>query len=218
MTNAYDVVLNLIDGSRLYEFFEWNPKDNIEEIEKIPLIRVDSKLINDLQSTNIIINKEFLTKIYKKTEVIEDFTNEYIEYACLFSNTEKTIAIEFNKKGESVYKSNLLLDEEEDTNEIAKSLDKIDIDYKVINSINSPSFITRNEEHKIKYLINEITSSYQKEMYSKINYLYGEIFKEDNSSIKTKYKFLIDDLRNNYNENHNKLIKILKLSNKKKKV
>ena len=63
MINVYDILFNLIDSERVYEFFEWNNKDDIEHIKKIPLIKVSSHFLDDCINNNIIVDKLFLEKI-----------------------------------------------------------------------------------------------------------------------------------------------------------
>ena len=41
MLNVYDIVLNLLDGNRIYEPFEWSNKDNIEHIKKYWIVLYD---------------------------------------------------------------------------------------------------------------------------------------------------------------------------------
>ena len=75
--------------------------------ENVIYLRLDS-FIND----TVIIDKEFLTTIYQKTEVFNPDRIGVIDYACLFTDGYKVLGIEFNKEGKSLFKSFLLLDEE----------------------------------------------------------------------------------------------------------
>ena len=40
MIYIYDLLLNFIDGDRLIEFYEWDSKDGLEHIKKIPLFKI----------------------------------------------------------------------------------------------------------------------------------------------------------------------------------
>ena len=65
MLNVYDIVLNLLDGNRIYEPFEWSNKDNIEHIKKIPMVRISSNFLSDIILNNVTVNKDFLQSIYR---------------------------------------------------------------------------------------------------------------------------------------------------------
>ena len=62
MINVYDILVNIIDSERVYEFFEWNNKDDIEHIKKIPLVKVSSHFLDDCINNNITVDKSFLKK------------------------------------------------------------------------------------------------------------------------------------------------------------
>ena len=109
MVNVYDILINLIDSERVYEFFEWSIKDNIEHIKKIPLVKVTTNFLDTCINNCVIIENEFLDKIYQKTEVYNNDKIGVIEYACLFTDGYKVIAIEFNNEGKSLYKSYLYI-------------------------------------------------------------------------------------------------------------
>ena len=217
MINVYDILVNLIDSERVYEFFEWNNKDDIEHIKKIPLIKVSSHFLDDCINNNIIVDKLFLEKIYKKTELYNKDKIGVIEYACLFTDGYKVIAIEFNSDGKSLYKSYLLLDEEDEILEISNEISLCDIKYKTIKNKNIKQYLTREEEYRRNYLLKELKNAKKYGKHEKINYLYEEIYPISSKKIEEKYKELIDDITNNYRDCYNELFKILKLTHTKKK-
>ena len=67
MNYIYDIFLNFNDI--LYDIYEWNRNDNIIHIRKIPLFKVDKKIMSDFITKKIELSSEFLAKIFKKTEV-----------------------------------------------------------------------------------------------------------------------------------------------------
>lgn len=217
MLNVYDIILNLLDSNRIYESFEWNHKDNIEHIKKIPMIRVTSNFLNDVIQNNIIVGKDYLKEIYRKTEIYNDDGISVIDYACLFTDNFKVIAVEFNNEGKSLFKSNLLLDEEEEILELSNEIKLRTLEYKVVKKSKENLLLTREEEFRRNYLLKEIKYAYKKGFYDKINYLYEEIFPSDHKSIEERYKILIQDIKDNYSKEHNKIFKILKLTHSKKK-
>lgn len=217
MINVYDIVLNLLDSNRLYESFEWSKKDNIEHIKKIPMVRVSTNTLDDIIHSVIVIGDSFLDEIYKKTEVYHDDGLSVIEYGVLFTDNFKVVAVEFNQDGKSLFKSNLLLDEEEEILELSNEIKLRKIDYKVIRKNKCFDYLTREEEFRRNYLLREIKVSYKKKLYEKINYLYEEIYPRDHLDIDERYHILIDDITNHYESHHNKIFQVLKLTNKKKK-
>lgn len=217
MLNVYDIILNLLDSNRIYESFEWSHKDNIEHIKKIPMVRVTSNFLNDIIKNNIIVEKDYLKEIYRKTEIYHDNGVGVIDYACLFTDNFKVVAVEFNKEGKSLFKSYLLIDEEEEILELSNEIHLKNLNYKVIKKTSETLFLTREEEFRRNYLLREIKCAYKKGFYEKINYLYEEVFPKDNKPIEERYKILIDDIKNDYSKEHNKIFKILKLTHSKKK-
>lgn len=217
MISVYDILLNFQDSDRVYEFFEWSNKDEIDHIKKIPLIRIDSKFLDDILKYKIIVDNIILDRIYKKTEIFNHDRIGVIEYACLFTDGYKVVAIEFNNDGKSLYKSSLLLDEEEEILEFSNELENVDIIYKKVNKKVKESFLTREEEFRKNYLLKELKNANINKNYEKINYLYEEVFPDNKNNNSEKYNILIDDINNNYRDCYNELFKILKMVHSKKK-
>lgn len=209
MIYIYDILANFIDGSRIYEFFEWNSKDSILHINKIPLIKVSDKVFNDLVYKDIRVEENLL-------ELIEDKCYSYkekIKYAACFTNGVKCYIIEFNNKKENVFKSSLLLDEEEDIIACSKRLNILKFNYVVVKDYqNTLNKLTREEEKKYNIVLKDLERSYQEKNIDKINYLYSEIFLNDDTDINIKYQKLVDNINNS---NLSKIYNILKLEKKK---
>lgn len=111
---VYDLLVNFQDGLKLYDFYEWNSNDQIEHIKKICLIKVKSNEMNDILKFNIRVDDSFLENINSKTEVFKGNKVAVIPYACLFTDGNRVVAVEFFDDSMSVYKSKLMIDEEED--------------------------------------------------------------------------------------------------------
>ena len=75
MIYVYDVVLNL--NSNLIEYFEWEEKDNIKYIRKIPFYKISKTTMNDFIKNNVVVDKDFLDKIYDKCKLEENYNNDY---------------------------------------------------------------------------------------------------------------------------------------------
>lgn len=216
MLNIYDILLNFQDSNRVYEFFEWTSKDDVEHIKKIPMIKISSSFFDKLLKYKVIIDTKFLDKIYKKTEVYNHNKVSVIDYSCLFTDGNKVMAIEFNNEGKSQFKSSLLLDEEDELLELSNDLKNMSISYRTINKKTKELFLTREEEFKKNYLLKELRNAKKNNKYEKINYLYEEVYPSDNKCIEDKYKILMTDISDNYRDCYNELFKILKLINSKK--
>ncbi len=215
MIYIYDVLLNFNDIDKIYEFYEWNMDDAVDHIKRIPLIKVDSKTMDDFVFGKVVVSKDFLELIYHKTEIFNKRKIVREDYISLFTDGRIVMAIEFNKDGESLYKSRLLLDEENEIANLSFKMDYLNIDYNVIERYIDNSYLTRNEKKIKNYLINEINSTYENKNYDKLKYLYVECFGKKSEDTKTMYHSLIDSMDITLNENHFKIYDLLKLSYKK---
>lgn len=212
MIYVYDIILNWTDEDKVYEFFEWELNDDLEHIKRIPLFKIDSKKFDELLNYEVQVEDEFLKKIYNLTEI---YTSEAIEknaYTVLFTDSIRAIAIEFNEKGESIYRSKMLLDEEQDVQILSSKL----LEYK-LNIIKGRKrswncFSTRMESEIKRILTVEINDSYKNGNFDKLKYLYFECFGKEQEDIDMAYKKLLDSINKEINYNHSKLYEVIKLS------
>ena len=209
MLNVYDILLNLLDSEYVYEFFEWSNKDDVEHIKKIPMIKITSNCLDSFINDTVIIDKEFLTTIYQKTEVFNPDRIGVIDYACLFTDGYKVLGIEFNKEGKSLFKSFLLLDEEEEVLEVSLRLQEEPLAYN-IESQNIPTDLTRYDQTLKDYVLKDIRESYRKGDVAKLKYLYYEYFNKEGYDIEKIYKELMQSL-DNFNSKHYNLYQLIKL-------
>lgn len=213
MNTVYDLFLNFQDYA--FEFFEWQRQDEIEHIKKIPLFRVKTEMMEDLLIKKIKVTTDFLKIIYNLTE---RYDLNKLEYSCCFSDGKIAIAIEFNEEGYSMYKSRMLLEDEEEICKYAIREEEINLEYEVMEEKLINPFFTRHERKVKKFLEREITKIYQQKEYSKLQYLYLEYFEilEEN---KNKMKeALLDSMKDSLNEKHFELYELLLILSKKKKV
>lgn len=217
MIYIYDILLNFNDNL-IYEFYEWNHSDNIENMKRIKLVKIDRNIFDVFLNNKIKIDSDFLIKIFKTCEVYLNKGIEVMDYACLFSDGTRVLAIEFNSKGISECKSKLLLDEEDEIAVLASNLEFTDIPYEIIKKEEKNRFFTRKEIKVRKYLTNEIYDSYRKKDYNKLNFLYVECFdvKEDNP--KKMVDSLLKSMEDTIEDKHFELYELLRLSHKKKQV
>lgn len=217
MIYIYDILLNWTKEERLNEFYEWNLEDDLEHIKKIPIIRVSEVMLKDLLTSKVKIDKTFLFKIKCRTESYFHNDIDVIDYAVIVTTLKKALAIELDDEGNVIYRSALLLDEEDEVLEIGEELTRMDIDYKVKNKNNKVLYLTRKEEEEKKFLIKEIKKIKQNREESKLNYLYKEFFSDELNDFNSKIKVLETEISKEYSSFHSRIYKLLKLSTIKKK-
>ena len=217
MIYTYDILLNWTKEERLKEFYEWNLEDDLEHIKKMPIIRIRESLLKDLLTSKVKIDKSFLSKIKYKSESYFHNEIDVIDYAVIVTTEKKALALELDNEGNIMYKSSLLIDEEEEVLEIGEELVIMDIPYEVITKNKKVSYLTRKEEEEKKFLIKEIKKIKQNKERSKLNYLYKEFFVDNVESFNDKLTLLEKEISKDYNSFHHNLYNLLKLSTIKKK-
>ncbi len=217
MIYTYDILLNWTKEERLKDFYEWDLEDDLEHIKKIPIIRISDIMLKDLLTSKIKIDKNFLPKIKFKTESYFHNEIDKVDYAVILTTTRKALALELDSEGNVTYKSNLLLDEEEEVLEIGEELMIIDIDYKVLKRNKKTSYLTRKEEMEKNFLVKELKKIKTNKEESKLNYLYKEFFSTEVKTFEDKLNILEKELNKDYNSFHHKLYTLLKLSLIRKK-
>lgn len=213
MVYIYDLILNWC-RDRKYEFFEWKENDEIEYIKKIPVFKVRN--FNDLFNNDIRIGKDFLDKVFNKTEVYGNKKIEKVEYACVFCDDElsKAFAIEFNDEGENLFKSIVYLYDLEDVFILGKRLELLDLDFVVVDKREEKDiYLTREEVKKKKLLVSEINDSYNRNDIDKLKYFYYEIFGKEIDDINVIYNNLINSLNNEFNYKHNVIYEVVNIPN-----
>ncbi len=208
MIYVYDILLNF--NKELIEFFEWEKHDNIKYAKKISLFKVDKKVIKDILEYEI----EFDSSFVKNTNKYDfDGIGDKIYYTLL---TDGDIVIGLSIKNNKIdLLSRLIIDEEDEVITMANSINKYNINYKKLGLKRKDSrVLTRNEKEKLKGLKKEIINLYKDKNYDKLKYLYYEFTSKYSDNIKFIYENLLNSF-NSYNKNHDRLIKVLKLSGKK---
>ncbi len=208
MNYIYDLVLNFSENERILEFYEWMKEDVLSTIAKIPIIRINRFQMNDILNNKISVTKTFLKKYENKT-LLDD--GSLLKYSFLVTDLSKVIALEFSSNGEVIRRSSLLLDEEEAVIEESLDYQEEELNYKIIRNYLKFDFLTRDERKIRSSLINELNYLYKNKKYDEINYLYEELYNEK-INIHDKYKFLIDDISNNYSSKYNKIYDIIKMT------
>ena len=202
MNYIYDIVLNFQDY--YYDFFEWNPKDKIKNINRIPLYHVSSEDLLILKNNQVILDNPFLNKVLDQNK-----NKKNINF--LISNTKLTIGIQINEKGIVKKRSSLLFDEETEANSIATNLKVTKINYKQ----NIP--FTKENKLRIEIEKKDILITYiEKETdITTLKYLYYEYFSKESENIKQIKSSLIKELQKPWNTKQNNLYTIITLLTKK---
>lgn len=213
MNYVYDVLLNF--NKEMYEFYDWNLDDYISHIRKILVFRINNKTMDDLVNNNVVIDSEFLVKISNRTEMFTKQNVKIINYAALFTNGSFVIGLKFDKNGEIIGRSKLLIDEELDILDSALDMNEYNLKYKLINTNKNEFFKTRKEVFIEKYIskkLDEVKDN--KEM---LKYLYYECFNEKNTDFGKMLLKLNKSLTNNWDGFYNKVYNFFKLTTIKEK-
>ena len=200
MNYYYDLTLSFSD-QKTDKFYEWELDDNLIEIKKIPLYRVNEKTIINILKYNGFINSSFLKKIKNRTVYKKNGKIKTILYATILTDSKFSVAIEFDSEGNILKRSYLLLEDELNTIEISYSLKKEKLVFnKISKRIVNNSF--KQEEKMKAFIKNEIDLLHTKGDFDKLVYYYMEWFKEYCDNIDEIYTQMLKELENN---NINKL-------------
>ncbi len=211
MIYIYDILLNLRQMDEGLEFYEGKEDDLIEHIKKVPLFKVSKTLIEDLFTNKLQLDITILPKIRNKAICYFNGETKQIPYLVLLSDGRKCFAIELDNKGNTLYKSSLLLDEEEEVLEMTEELVEMPIGYKKTKIKNNKDQLTRFEKDNQKFLLRELEKI--KDNKEEINYLYEEYFDNNLTSIEDKFNTLKDNIYK-CNSNYIKELKSFFLINK----
>lgn len=218
MIYIYDILLNFCDLNELYDFYEWNPNDNIENIKRIKMVHVARTTFDDFLYYKGKIDKDFLLKIYRTCEVYTDRKIKILDYCFLISDGERVLAVEFDSTGEIIYKSKLLIDEEEEIALLANNLETVSLSFQKEKQVLMDRFFTRNEIQIRNYLMKEIKECYSKKNYGKLRFLYEEYFDEEINSQSKMFDALLSSMKDSLDDKHIHLYQLLRLASKKKQV
>ena len=129
MTYIYDVTLNF--NETLYDFFEWNNRDSLVHVRKIPIFKVSNEIFIDIISNIVKVSDIFLNKIMDKTDTYGKKSKSFT--SCLIRCDDNIIALKFNEEGVSKYISSIGVEEELDILEIKVNTTK-SFEYQILNS------------------------------------------------------------------------------------
>lgn len=212
MNYIFDIYLNY--NKTLYDFYEWDDKDIIIHVHKIPIFRVSTKSLIDLKNNIIKTNKKFLNKIYNKTEEFKQNQTIKTKYTALFSDGKDIVAIKFNKNGINHLKSSIYIDDQEDLIDIIKNKKETQVEYKTIRKIKQNKFQTRFELENKTFILKELNKIYKTNNYQKINYICLECFGKTENNFKDSINKIKKEITKD-NDNFYKIYKVFKSTNLK---
>lgn len=205
MNYIYDIVLNF--NKEYYAFYEWDKKDNIINIKKIPLFTVDNNCFNIMKYDNVFVSSEFINIIRDKTYT---YTRSKIGPSLLISNEKEVMALMFNEKGNLIKRSSLTLDEEEEVLEDIDDNEVYNIPIIKHNKIKNDN-ITRSIKEKKNFLLRYINNEKND---INLKYLYYDYFEKDEDDINIIKNTLIKEIKNNWNKKFNSFYTTVKLFSK----
>ena len=205
MTYVYDIILNF--HKKYYNFFEWNSKDIIYHMKKIPLIRVSDKDLNILKYNEITIDKELILNFKNKS--IMYTTNKNNNILLLISNKKESLGLMFNEEGILLKRSGLLFEESEEIEELSKELEITKIKYIKNKEINKQN-TSRKKEKRKKYIKKYLNNIKDENIFK---YLYYDIYNNEIDNNKEIKNILLQENNNNLID---KLYNTIKLLNKQK--
>ena len=188
MKYVYDIILNFTDKSCFYEYYEWQKNDELINVRKAPIYKVKSKILEDFINNDIKVEESFIKNINNKNILYKKDIKK-INNVLILSNGKKSIGVSFDKFGYLIYKSPMLIDEEDEVNKIISKEKYTDITYQV--KTNDDNNYLRVDNTKRKNKIIEIQKDYKNKEYGKLKYLYYETFNKECNNMKEIYLRLL---------------------------
>lgn len=213
MNYIYDILINF--QPNLYDIYDWNIDDVIIHIRKMPLFRIKKEAMLDILGNKIRIEEEFLSKLYNRTEVFTNKKIGLIDYACIVSDGNEALALQFNRKGNTINKSRLLIDECEEVIEYCMSVIENNFKYSLIQPDKLLFFKTRKEEKIYKYITQELSNILKNEENAKLEYLYFECFGKKEKSKDKIFTNIKNELEKNWDNCYSKIYDFFKITTSK---
>ena len=210
MNYYYDLTLNF-KTNNLYKFYEWELSDGLIEIKKIPIKRVDEKTFINISKYKGVVSDNFLLTIKNKTTYKKEGKINIIKYACIITDTKFCLALLFNKKGEIISRSNLLLEDELNVIEIACSVKKEHLSFIKQDEIIETNYL-RQEIDMIEKIKKELSKALEENDKNKLKYFYLEWFNKENNNIKQIYQEMMNELEKDNPYNLNKIYQLILLT------
>ncbi len=203
----YDLLVNLDEVA--WEFYEWEKKDVILPIKKIPFLRINEKEFKEISAYEGKIEKNWLKPYIGKTQIKKDKSKNLL----LLSTTKNSLVIEINSTGQIISRSKLLIEDENNCNELASSLKETTIPFSSQQKI--PLRSDFRQAIKEKNLIKiELKTLKETKNTTKCSYLYYEWFNILEDDLSTMLENCLEELKKPYTLKIHKIASLIRLSYK----
>lgn len=179
MNYIYDIVVNF--NTYAFDFYDWNDSDRLTHIRKIPVFKIDPTTLNKIIENNVKFEDAFLEQIKDKTEIFTNKNVKIIGYSFLLCDGMTALALKIDKN--RLYKSRLLLEEEEEVLDICGRFKEEKINILVYKKNNIENFMTRKQMNLIKQVDKMLTETYKNKDYDTLKYIYYDCFNEKNEDV-----------------------------------
>lgn len=207
MNYIYDIILNF--NEEFYNFYEWKNNDNVINVRKIPVLKVDENTYVSLRNNKIQVSMETIDSLKKNFSLY----NEKIEgnIICLITNGMSAFGVMFNNNGYLIKRSGMLFDEEEEVIDESENIKEVKIDF-IKNEKQKSNNISRIVKEKQKF-IKDYISSLDDEL--TLKYIYYDYFEKEENKNNIK-EILLSEINSEWNSKLSKLYDLTKLLNKVK--
>ena len=207
MNYIYDIILNF--NEEFYDFYEWKSNDNVINVRKIPVLKVDENTYIALRNNKVQVSLETIEVLKKNFSLY----NEKIEgnIICLITNGMSAFGVMFNNNGYLIKRSSMLFDEEEEVIDESENIKEVKIEF-IKNEKQEKNNVSRIVKEKQKF-INDYISSLDDEL--TLKYIYYDYFEKEENKNNIK-EILLKEITRKWNNKLSKLYDLTKLLNKVK--
>ena len=207
MNYIYDIILNF--NEEFYDFYEWKNNDNVINVRKIPVLKVDENTYVSLRNNKVQISMETIDSLKKNFSLY----NEKIEgnIICLITNGMSAFGVMFNNNGYLIKRSSMLFDEEEEVIDESENIKEVKIEF-IKNEKQKSNNISRIVKEKQKF-IKDYISSLDDEL--TLKYIYYDYFEKEENKNNIK-EILLSEINSKWNSKLSKLYDLTKLLSKVK--
>ncbi len=207
MNYIYDIILNF--NEEFYDFYEWKNNDNVINVRKIPVLKVDENTYVSLRNNKVQVSMETIDSLKKNFSLY----NEKIEgnIICLITNGMSAFGVMFNNNGYLIKRSSMLFDEEEEVIDESENIKEVKIEF-VKNEKQKSNNISRIVKEKQKFIKDYITSLDDE---LTLKYIYYDYFEREENRNNIK-EILLSEINSKWNSKLSKLYDLTKLLNKVK--
>lgn len=207
MKYVYDILLNFSNKKNIYDFYDWNNDDEIINIKKCPVYKVNSNTFIDFLNNRIKID----LNLFKNINKINYLKNSKINYISIICTSNKALGIGIDSKGIVIYKSFLLFDDEDEILDLSHDMNIQKINYQKLKLEHYNFYYSRSDLQKKKYIEEELNKIYKNEDFNKLKYIYIECFNEKSNDFNDMYNKIINSLKE-FSDIHETLYDLLKLT------